>query len=301
MARWHASEAMNIKFSGQWWFNIFVILSSLSLFGCANYANEAPVDQIAASVHTPGYYRVKTGDTLYSIAWAYGLDYRELAHMNQLHGTAIQPGEQLLVTRVYSQPRRFAKVSNQRPKTKQARLHSSLQSKVPKASRRLKSPTHGSNQAVKNKSKPTIHRSKPRPKSKTASQAAMSIETNRPIRVWRWPVKGKKLQGFAPKQGYKGIDIAAKVGTPVRAAAKGRVVYAGTGLRAYGKLVIIKHNDAYLSAYAHNRTLLVHEGQTVKSGQVIAKLGQSGAKRPMLHFEIRRNGQPVNPLHYLTS
>lgn len=115
---------------------------------------------------------------------------------------------------------------------------------------------------------------------------------------WLWPVDGKVISGFAEGNG-KGIDIAGKVGDPVLASAAGKVVYAGSGLRGYGKLVIIKHDDSFLSAYAHNRQLLVNEGQAVSKGQKIAELGNTDTDRPKLHFEIRRQGKPVDPLKFL--
>jgi lipoprotein NlpD len=119
-----------------------------------------------------------------------------------------------------------------------------------------------------------------------------------PIR-WQWPVEGRVLAEFSPERGSKGIDIDGREGAEVRAAAPGRVVYAGDGLRGYGNLVIVKHNDTLLSAYAHARRLLVEEGARVEAGQAIAELGATGADRPKLHFEIRRNGQPVDPLRLL--
>jgi lipoprotein NlpD len=117
---------------------------------------------------------------------------------------------------------------------------------------------------------------------------------------WQWPVQGEVLKGFSLQMGgNKGIDIAGNLGDPVRAVAPGKVVYSGSGLRGYGNLVIIKHSDNYLSAYAYNKKLLVKEGDVVKAGAEIAKMGQNDAGRVMLHFEIRRNGKPVNPLLYL--
>lgn len=117
---------------------------------------------------------------------------------------------------------------------------------------------------------------------------------------WLWPAEGKVISNFAEGNG-KGIDIAGKLGDPVIASAAGKVVYAGSGLRGYGKLVIIKHDDSFLSAYAHNQQLLVKEGQAVSRGQQIADLGNTDADRPKLHFEIRRQGKPVDPLKYLPS
>ncbi|MET0918953.1 MAG: peptidoglycan DD-metalloendopeptidase family protein, partial [Burkholderiales bacterium] len=116
---------------------------------------------------------------------------------------------------------------------------------------------------------------------------------------WVWPVKGKILTGFSEAASLKGIDIAGTSGQAVAASAGGKVVYAGTGLRGYGKLIIIKHNGTYLSAYAHNKEILVKEGQQVNRGQRIAEMGNTDADQVKLHFEIRRQGKPVDPLRYL--
>lgn len=117
---------------------------------------------------------------------------------------------------------------------------------------------------------------------------------------WRWPADGVVVSGFAAGDPTRqGVDIAGKAGQPVRAAADGVVVYSGSGLVGYGELVIVKHNDQWLSAYGHNRARMVNEGALVKAGQQIAEMGRSGATRDMLHFEIRYNGKPVDPQTYL--
>ena len=118
--------------------------------------------------------------------------------------------------------------------------------------------------------------------------------------VWRWPGKGPLIGSFvAGDQTRQGIDIAGQAGNPVRASADGSVVYSGNGLVGYGELIIIKHSPSFLSAYGHNRKRLVKEGDRVKAGQVIAEMGSSSASRDSLHFEIRRNGKPANPIDYL--
>ena len=116
---------------------------------------------------------------------------------------------------------------------------------------------------------------------------------------WVWPAAGKVVAGFSETSNFKGIDIAGKSGQPVVASAAGRVVYAGNGLRGYGKLVIIKHNNTYLTAYAHNREILVKEKQEVAKGQKISEMGDTDADQVKLHFEIRRPGKPVDPTKYL--
>ncbi|MFI4924159.1 MAG: peptidoglycan DD-metalloendopeptidase family protein, partial [Vicinamibacteria bacterium] len=116
---------------------------------------------------------------------------------------------------------------------------------------------------------------------------------------WVWPAKGKLVAQFSENASLKGIDIAGATGDAVVASAPGRVVYAGSGLRGYGKLVIIKHNATYLTAYAHNKDIMVKEGQSVTRGQKIAEMGSSDTDRVKLHFEIRRLGKPMDPLRFL--
>ncbi|MCS6943969.1 MAG: peptidoglycan DD-metalloendopeptidase family protein [Sutterellaceae bacterium] len=118
-----------------------------------------------------------------------------------------------------------------------------------------------------------------------------------PVLLWQWPAAGKVIESFG--DGRKGIGIAGNEGDPVVAASDGEVVYAGNGLRGYGNLVILKHSDDFISAYAHNRAILVKQGQTVKRGQKIAELGKTDTTVPKLHFEIRQRGKPVDPLRYL--
>ncbi|MEM7304835.1 MAG: peptidoglycan DD-metalloendopeptidase family protein [Pseudomonadota bacterium] len=134
-------------------------------------------------------------------------------------------------------------------------------------------------------------------KKTTSKKAAPKKAAAPAVKGWRWPLKGKLISNFSGK--HNGIDIAAKEGSPVSAAATGEVVYAGSGLRGYGNLIIIKHNASYFSAYAHNRKLYVKEGDKVRVGQKIAEVGDTDADRMKLHFEIRKNGSPVDPLDFL--
>lgn len=225
-------------------FSLFFCLVLLS--GCAGL----PAAYTAA---TSGTYKVRSGDTLYSIAFRYGLDYKSLARIN-----GIQPP--------------FTIYTNQVIKLR--------------GSARLPEKDGGP------VSKPTA----------TAPKKVPSpVKTpNKPVSVWRWPLKGKLISRFSLENPVnKGIDIAGKKGQKVVAAADGVVVYAGGNLRGYGKLVIIKHNDNYLSAYGNNDSMLVKEGEAVKAGKSIARVGKTAADVEMLHFEIRRDGKPVDPMKYL--
>jgi len=139
----------------------------------------------------------------------------------------------------------------------------------------------------------------PRPAPAAASPAAPATSGDSDALDWAWPAKGKIIAGFSETANLKGIDIAGTAGQAVNASAAGRVVYAGSGLRGYGKLIIIKHNATFLSAYAHNREILVKEGQQVARGQKIAEMGNTDADQVKLHFEIRRQGKPMDPTKYL--
>ncbi len=136
-------------------------------------------------------------------------------------------------------------------------------------------------------------------KSRPAKRKTVNKEQWPKVTYWTWPTTGRVIRRFSRTRGRKGIDIAGRAGQPIRAAAAGKVVYRGSGLRGYGQLIIIKHNETFLSAYAHNEKIFISEGAWVRRGQKIAAMGNSGTNRTKLHFEIRRHGGPVNPLHYL--
>lgn len=207
------------------------------------------------SLKGPGWYQVKPTDTLYSIAWRYGLDYKNLAVWNGLNEPyKIYPGQQVALIKPDKLP---TQSGNQRVIVEKT--------------------TSGSSVVVK----------------------SLTPEYNRVIR-WRWPTLGKVLNQFSVNDlERRGIDIAGKIGQPVYAVAEGKVVYSGKGLAGYGNLVIVKHNNTYLSAYAYNRKRLVQEGMRVKRGTKIAEMGQGKNSPAALHFQIRKNGKPVDPLLYL--
>ncbi len=243
----------------------------LGLPGCASY-NKAPVESrghhgSARSKTRPAVYIVRRGDTLFEIAWRYNLDYRRLARWNAIRRPyTIYPGQRL---RLY--PSRAVVASRARPP------HAKKPSVVP------------------HKPKPPVRRVKKPRKTPTANKPVHERKLH-----WRWPVKGQLVQRFEPgSQVSKGIRIAGRAGQAIHTAESGKVVYAGSGLRGYGKLIIIKHNNNYLSAYGFNRKLLVKDKQKVTKGQKIAEMGTAPDGRAMLHFEIRREGKPVDPLAFL--
>lgn len=223
-----------------------------------------------------GSHVVREGDTLYSIAWRYGRDVKDIASANRLSSPyRIVPGQRLTLVP--------ATGSEHEPPQRVVASESGAKSKDAPPEGSGKTTTSSRN--YKNKQSPA------KPVTSPASSSPPK---------WQWPHPGPIIDTFSVTgRENKGIDIAGKIGEPVRAASAGEVVYAGSGLIGYGLLIIINHDDEYLSAYAHNRKALVKEGATVKGGQVIAELGDVGTNRPKLHFEIRKNGQPVNPLKYL--
>jgi len=242
----------------------------------------------APSPSTPKYGAtalVQRGDTLYGIAFRNGLDVRDLAEWNSLNAPyTIYPGQRL---RLY--PRDGASSMAPRPVATEPRPTSPSSSTA--------KPGNAATAATKPATAPpatTPATTPPAPKPAPVVSAPASD-----IR-WRWPADGALLSRFVGGEPTKqGIDIVGASGASVKAAADGVVVYSGSGLVGYGELVIIKHNDAWLSAYGHNRARLVNEGAIVKAGQQIAVMGRTGAPRDMLHFEIRYNGKPVDPLLYL--
>jgi lipoprotein NlpD len=236
-----------------------------------------------APVSTPKYgatAQVQRGDTLYGIAFRNGIDVRDLAAWNSLSAPyTIYPGQRL---RLY--PRDGASSTAARPVATETRPTS------PSTTAAATTPTKPATVPATTTPTTTLPAPKPAP---VASAPASDIR-------WRWPADGALLSRFVGGEPTKqGIDIAGASGASVKAAADGVVVYSGSGLVGYGELVIIKHNDAWLSAYGHNRARLVNEGAIVKVGQQIAVMGRTGAPRDMLHFEIRYNGKPVDPLLYL--
>ena len=239
-------------------------------------------------------YRVKPGDTMYSIAWQNGLTVGELARQNRIQPPyTIYPGQRLTIkppTRAVA-PVRIQSVPEKPPTPAK---HPRLAVKP--------APQAAPKPAVR---QPVTPAAKPAPVAQQpAKPAPASAKSPAPSRAydgtWVWPTRGRVLRGFqATGAGKKGIDIGGHHAQPVKAAAGGKVVYAGSGLVGYGRLIIVKHNENLLSAYGHNSKLLVAEGDQVSKGDMIAKMGNSGTDRTALYFEIRKDGKPVNPMRYL--
>ena len=224
----------------------------------------------------PGYYSVKPGDTLIRIGLDTGQNFRDIVRWNNLENpNLIEVGQVLRIV----PPTSDNPLVVTRPVTSGTAMTTTAAAPVRPASA-------ASAPAVASAPVPAVAASSPPP-----------VATEDDI-AWIWPAQGKLIAGFDEVKN-KGYDIDGKVGDAIIAAGDGRVVYAGAGLRGYGNLIILKHNNTYLTAYAHNQTLLVKEDQSVKKGQKIAEMGNSDADRVKLHFEIRRQGKPVDPAKYL--
>lgn len=326
---------------------LVILLASLMLVACGD--NHRRWD--------PNAYSVVKGDTLYSIAWRYEMDYRDIAEWNSIKPPyAIYPGQRLAMQAVSMDGTR---TQDERPrvivestaghviisgsasgKPEQTGAVTSKPAKIvvkkndtlysiarregfshhqlarwnylkppyllkPGQSIRLKPPASSLGSGAPVQSGVVIN--KVARSDNSASSANTSVKPvpassrlPRNVASWQWPVNGKVVKTFRSNDtSRKGIGIRGKLNQPIIAAASGRVVYSGNGLINYGNLIIIKHSHNFLSAYAHNNALLVKEGDNVKPGQAIAKMGKQDSGKPQLHFEIRRNGKPVNPLQYL--
>ena len=261
----------------------------------------APPQRLA---ERPGEYRVVAGDTLYSIAFRHQMDYRELARINGITAPyTIYPGQELRLHATAGQyaPAASTRVVSRAPPraaaSSGAREGAVVAVSAPAASGSAAWPAPPPGMSSRMRAGSVA--------PAAGSTSPVVIAGTGPTRTvdgitWRWPVEGRVLDGFqADEPGRQGLDIGGRMGQPVYAAASGVVVYSGSGLTGYGELVIVKHNDDYLSAYGHNSVRLVKEGQKVVAGQEIAEMGNSGAPRVELHFEIRKDGRPLNPLDFL--
>lgn len=246
-------------------FLLIILIILISPLGCSSRASLAPIIEVTSALDTkPSEHVVAAGETLYSIALRYDMDYKKLSAINAIgYPYAIRPGQRL-----------------------------TLKSGTGKAKARVTE--GGVPEARSRELKRSKNQSPLRFESPKASTSAERIK-------WVWPASGKVLAKFSSNAELnKGIDIQGQLGESVVAAANGLVVYSGSGLRGYGKLIIVKHSEDYLSAYAHNEQIFVREGDLVRAGQLIAKLSERGDGAAVrLHFEIRANGKPVDPLRFL--
>ncbi|MEL0640537.1 peptidoglycan DD-metalloendopeptidase family protein [Pseudoalteromonas aliena] len=264
-----------------------VVFTNILLSGCSSRHVPAPVSSLNNNVNdlrgtvniNGGYYKVQKGDTLYSIAFSAGQDFRVLAKNNSIPAPyIIFPGQTISLTAQPVKIKKHKKYTNPSKKSTEKKQKS--------------------NKKLKKELDP------PKQREYVQKQASNKVSNTKRLSSskvqWLWPAKGKVTKRFSNKEnGYKGLQITNHKGAPVLAAAQGTVVYAGNALRGYGNLIILKHNDDYLSAYAHNSKLLVKEKQKIKAGQKIAEIGNSESSVTALRFEIRYRGKAVNPAKYL--
>jgi lipoprotein NlpD len=301
------------------------VIPSMLLAGCFSQQPVPAVDRnssaqsraaVVAQPSGPGYYTVKRGDTLYRIALENGQDYKDVAAWNNLvNPSAIKEGQVLRVAppgAVENNSAVVAKPIGSEPVIESRSLDqpagaSPVSPAVTQANGALKHEPRVGKEPYSDEAYARLN--------KTGDVAAKPLETKveakpevapalPPVATgpddvpWLWPSAGKVVAPYS-ESGNKGLDFAGKPGDPVLASGDGKVVYAGAGLRGYGELVIVKHNATFLSAYAHNRKILVKEGQQVSRGQKIAEMGNTDADSVKLHFEIRKQGKPVDPAQYL--
>lgn len=271
---------------------LLVLLFSFILGACSS-SSTIPVEELgqahrdAFSKNIPKTYRVVKGDTLFSISLRYDLDYRKLAYANNISPPyLIKPNDLIYLREVDLPPLTVrpaiatgpVKTPAVQPKAKMTGVVAKNGVKETKGTPSLTKVNEGQPQKVP-----------------VSSLASVGDEKH-----WIWPVEGTLLRRFSPENDLsKGIDIGGEEGFSVKAAKSGEVVYAGSGLKGYGNLIIIRHDDTYISAYAHNRAILVREGQRVNQGEMVGELGKTGTDIAKLHFEIRKNGRPVDPLKLL--
>lgn len=265
----------------------------------------------------PATHQVLKGDTMYSIAFYYGLDYHELAELNGIKDpSVIQVGQILRLFTASSKPasapelkaeiKPVAIVLKEQPKVVKYGYSDAAMAQIDSVQKMTVSSSLTSVSALPKNvvtgAKSEVPTSKTKGEAKTETPIPVDapiINTEEDSLQWGLPTSGKITAAFSEAANRKGIDIAGKLGQEILASAPGKVVYSGSGLRGYGKLIIIKHNKTYLSAYAHNDKVLVKEGQTVKRGEKIAEMGKTDTDQVKLHFEVRRLGKPVDPVKYL--
>ncbi len=313
---------------------VYLLAVILILGGCATQRSAPVVDGTRTGANNiakpsvgiarlpggrPATHTVQKGDTLYSIALEYGLDYRDLVNWNALPDNALihigqvlklappQPESAAAQTTSTSTESTVQTIPLKIEPLPQAQVASSTVLITQPKAVKLPYSSAALAQLEQTGTAQPAPSATPGAAPGTVTEAAgVPPKTTQGANAsndsgidWIWPTQGRVIAGFDEAKNSKGLDIAGKAGQAIFAAASGKVVYSGEGLRGYGKLVIIKHNPMYLSAYAHNQLVLVKEGQTVVSGQKIAEMGDSDADQVELHFEIRKMGKPVDPMTYL--
>lgn len=276
--------------------SLMLTLATVLVAGCKSTARLPPIEQMAQppSIRL-NYHIASRDDSLYTIAWRYGVDFRELAQRNRIAAPyRLHAGQKIMLADSDAATRLAASRTVATPRGVQVTAIADDQPVVEVAS---SSSTAATSSGVK--TVPAVV-AKPQPVAPTEQPAVAVPAAASGTSHWLWPTNGRLITQYSATDPLrKGIDLEGKQGDPVKAAKAGSVVYAGSGLAGYGQLLIVKHDEQFLSAYAHNNKLLVAEGDAVKKGQVIAEVGSSGTDKNKLHFEIRKSGKPVDPLLYL--
>ncbi|MEJ2531044.1 MAG: peptidoglycan DD-metalloendopeptidase family protein [Halioglobus sp.] len=291
------------SFGGRVLRNIAYCLLLIGLVGCGGSDARAPVeDRHARPAPAGDSYTVQRGDTLYSIAFRYRLDFRRLAAANGIPAPyTIYPGQRIrlhegALQKGASQKGALAPpAAAATPRTPAVPRPASPSTTAPTTPAPASRPAVATPYPAQSPAPAPVK--KPAPVTKPSPGSAINrgaAAVGGPIRAWRWPTAGRVTRGYSASV-HKGIDIDGRRGDAIHAVADGVIVYAGTGIVGFGQLLIVKHNEEYLSAYGHNERLLVKEGDRVRAGQQIAEKGSSGTDTVKLHFEIRRRGKPVDP------
>lgn len=272
------------------------LLLVLVLSACGGSHPRVPVIERPQPKPLSAYrYVVNQGDTLYSIAWRYGLDFKQLASANAISPPyIIQPGQRIRLSVSGEQSSKLKQKSQVQASKTAATSSQKTYVKKPKPTVKAGSTNQKPASKPKKPVRQTVKKPSPPQRVAVASKLAKNIR-------WGWPINGKVIKTFSVNADkyMQGIDLSGRVGEPVKSAAAGVVVYTGDKLPGYGKLVIIKHNADFLSAYAYNRRIYVKEGQKVRLGERIADMGRSSTGGARLHFQIRQEGKPTNPLKLL--
>lgn len=311
----HADEVCGIPYY------VFLLIFCLFIAGCETTQRSAPVVDRAfndpnriqpeRNINEQGVYIVQKGDTLYGIALKHDIDHEVLAKWNGIIDPRnIQPGQKIIVADPAQLGQSTTTPVTVNPSHQTAPLNKIIK-KTPKAFKlpyseeavaRLERDAGYTYPIPKLVTHPAAAQTQPKSNIKRIEAAPTPVKVTSgataPVSKWIWPAEGKLLSKFSKNS--KGIKISGEVGQPVLATAKGKVIYSGN-VRSYGQLIVIKHNDTYLSTYAHNSKILVKESETVEQGQKIAEMGNSGTDKVKLHFEIRKNRKSVDPLKFLPS
>ena len=266
---WVYGGESNMKLTAQEILKLALVAAVVVFIAACGSAQPVPIINKSPDRVIPEAYQVKSADSIYNIAWAFGVDYTDIAEWTELKPPYnLSPGQVVFL---------------QKPEVKTTALSSGVE-------------PDPSVVATSLPDNPPA----PEPSKTTQNEAAVKpVSFSSNPGKWSWPAEGNLVGKFSPDSGSNGIQIAGERGSPIHATAAGQVVYVGEGLRGYGKLIILKHSESFLSAYAHNKTLEVKEGQVIDARQQIATMGNTATESVKLHFEIRKDGKPVDPLKYL--